>query len=582
METLTHTVDSLWMKFTAHKIKKAEVLWADYDAYPNRDPDSIDGYHERILKENAYAIKDTACFSGIDFDLDDAIELTAERYGGEGTGANGGGGRCGNTARYQLKGVGSNCMVGDHDDLVHKYGGLDAPLAIIETIYTNLVSSILPLGAVKIRGLILTGGKTAFYHHPNNVCWGVIMMRDHCVRPAHFMRGPGFRPQAEYRQKFIGDVGRVRNINKNLSAHFKDHNRFIQFLGNYLHCCAKQFGFARAARIMHGTLTPSNITVDGKWLDLPLSSMLAGGVNYCLTSEFYAESHTPLKYALELLHNYGKYNGAVFSPDPLVNYYNKTLDGYFRHYVGFVVGLRLRTVEVCDQEPWKQVANAVNQVIHAGKNIETRWPTRNEKDPVFALIAGLFISLRDAREAAPYFRHANISDSESIFFSNNFARIIGQAFEVEKETKDDMNLSVEGFLIGSALAAFKRTYLATVFYISEIEKTVWGLCKEKTPYEIAPLVESYKNLASWIFEDADEEVSLFRSQRVAMDFNMCSRTYTLISDGKTFQYESYKRLFQAICAIDPEAITVNGFSFYDFFAQLNVIIPLLEIQDAGG
>ena len=305
-----NVVSSSWVDFQAHKLLGAEVMWLDDGL--------IDGpvysSHKKVLDENAYLIKDTDCFSELEFDPGDQITLVAERYGGDGIGLNAGGGRCGNTGRYQLKGIGATCMVGDFDDPIHTYGGLDAPLAILETIFTNLFSQLLPLGAVKIRGIIYVGAKTAQYHGPERPCWGVIMMRDRCTRPAHLLRAPHFVPRSPYQGLLTGDVGRIRKVNKQLYKSFGDYNGFVKFIGIYLKKCANQFGFARAMRIMHGALTPSNITLDGRWLDLPIASMLDGGVNYWLYREFYDEHRGPLEVARELLYGYAKYNAAPYNP----------------------------------------------------------------------------------------------------------------------------------------------------------------------------------------------------------------------------------------------------------------------------
>ena len=574
-EKLTQVIERHWAKFSAHKIKGAEILWLEGDAASDSNIGSVNNIQAKFLFENAYAVRTTEIFSNVDFDLNDSLELTAERYGGEGVGANGGGGRCGNTKQYQLKGIGANCMVGDHGDLTHRHGGLDAPLAIIETIYTNLFSKILPLGAVKIRGLILTGGE-AFYHHPANRCWGVIMVRDHCIRPAHFMRAAGFKPQPEFMSQLISDMPRIRNINKQLAAYFNDDNQFIKFIGNYLDCCAKQFGFAQAARIMHGALTPSNITIDGKWLDLPLSSMLPGGVNYSMTSEFYTESAAPLKYALELLHNYAKYNGTVFSPEPLANYYNKTLDGYFRHHLGFAVGLKSDVIESCNAELWTKLADTLSRVINSGKYLETKWPDPSEDDPVFALIAALYIATTRPQEAAPYFDQAGISKIEVPAIIEAFRNIIKHAVRVERSIDAKADLSLEGFVIGAALTALKRTCLAALFYITRVDKNVWELCREKTPYDIAALIDSYNDLATWIFEDDRGIVTLFLSARLSVTFNQNDCTYTSRLDGHDSKHKSFVGLFVALGMVAKELMEINGFSFQPFFRKLSKIVPLLE------
>ena len=47
---------------------------------------------------------------------------------------------------------------------------------------------------------------------------------------------------------------------------------FIKILLTFLARSANQFSFSAAMRISHNTLSPSNLALDGRWLDLPVAS----------------------------------------------------------------------------------------------------------------------------------------------------------------------------------------------------------------------------------------------------------------------------------------------------------------------
>ncbi len=559
--------------FSAGKILDAKVIWKNTDAQCQKDMDD-----NKIIEEYAFVIKDTPCFSEIQFDAKISKNLLAERYGGDGVGVNGGGGRCGNSGKYQLKGIGANCMVGEHDDVIHNYGGLDAPLAIIEIIYTNLVNRLLPVGAVKIDALIYTGGKTAIYHHPDNLCWGGIMLREQCIRPAHFMRAVHFKPQNKYKGKLIGDISRIRNINRKLFSYFKDTNQFILFLGKFLQNCANQFGFARAVRIMHGTLTPSNITMDGKWLDLPITSMLNGGVNQCLTSCFYAEHQEPLKYAVELLHGYAKYNKVLLNPTPLVNYYNEQFDSYFRHYTGYVLGFDLNLIEVLDNKNWEVVATAFHDVIHGGKFLNDGPIKPRANDPVHALIIALFLSIKSSVLAEPYFSAAKIHKNKIVTLQDSFLDVMKSIWE-RSELHTKCNGKFESFVIRSVLIALKRAFLAHLFFSPNVSDAVWDLCQNQSLDKVGGFINAYDGISQWAYTAENNSITLCKTPSSEITYSASENFYVFYSFNKKMVFKSY---FDLLNVSAKEIKCIGSISFNEYLERIGeIIIPLEKLLNSA-
>ena len=566
-----------WVHFECYKVQNAKVIWADNSSLDDRSPEAIALYHESLIKENAYAIKDTPSFANIEFDLSDTRSLVAERYGGWGVGKNGGGGRCGNARKYQLKGIGANCMVGSHDDEIHRDGGLDAVAAIIEIIYTHLLSILLPLGTVKIHGLILIGKKTAFYHHPTNLRWGTVMLRDNCLRPAHLMPAPLFEPRPEHESILISDVARIRKINKDLFKTFRGAEGFIHYLGKFLANCANQFGFTRAARIMHGALSPSNITMSGQWFDLPLSTLLSGGINHSRNSDFYTEHSAPLYYAMELLHGFSKYNGLQLNPAPLVNYYVDQFEAYFRHYIGFVLSI-LQFVDLIDSAKWKSLTEAFDAVIHRNGSLTSRLVVADENDPVHALIAAFFVSIYSPEAAEPILSSAKISEIDSHRVGAHSSDIMNAVWKLHQSEYSLKDASKDHFFIGTALVGLKRAYLSTVFYSPLVSENVWGMCKfMRSPDDVAPLINSYIRLAGWIYEASNEQITLFQSDVMKIIYMQSDGTYVIERRGTNLSiYSCYEDLFCSLKTIHRKEFVINDFSFFDFFIKLNRVIPLMS------
>jgi hypothetical protein len=578
MNKLQTIVEHDWLPFTAHKVTNARIVWAEHRlAKSHEKTETIKKIDNLFLQNNAYAIQSTACFENVEFDNQNSKTLVAERYGGPGVGSNGGGARCGNWGNVQLKGIGANYMAGDHGDYVHKYGGLDAPLAIVETIYTHTLSRVLPLGTVKIHGLIFVGEKTGYNIEKDEPCWGLIMVRDKCIRPAHFMRAPSFNPHKKYKHLLVGDLGRVRLLNKRIANTLKDHNEFIALLGKYLQNCANQFAFARAARIMHGSATASNISVDGRWLDVPLSSFVGGGTNYKMASIFYDEHVDPLSWALELLHGYGKYNNVVLNPKPLTDYYYEQFYAHFRYYIGFVLGFSLDSSKGFNTESWNFVTGLFYQVIHSGKSICMYRAVPNPKDPVHALIAALFLSTASSAMAETDFKTAGISEENTINGVQHFSTIMAQAFSFQ--SAEVTKISKRSFRLSSALYALKRAYLSEVFYLPAIDAEVRALISTKTPEDIAPLINSYRDLTDWIFEEDTDTICLFKSSELQISYFKNTERYELsIEPNTSAHFNSFSSLFDAIQELDEEIICINNFNFKTYFESLHRVIPLIETE----
>jgi hypothetical protein len=569
-----------WPEFSVQKILNAKVIWADYESMSvHQNAQALAEIDKGILAENAYAISSTPCFAGVDFDLTNSKTLVAERYGGRGIGLNGGGGRCGNTAHYQLKGIGATCMVGDHDDHVHKYGGLDAPLAILETIYTQMLNKLLPLGAVKIQSLIFVGEETGFDTQTKKPCWGVIMVREKCIRPAHLLRTTEFKPQPEFAKSLPSDVARIRGLYKRLDAEFENHNQFIMLLGKFLQQCANQFGFAVAARLMHSTLSPSNISMDGRWLDVPFASLLNSGVNYSIQSCFYDEHYQVTGYVSEILRSYGKYNNVTLNVTPLINYYQEQVFAYFEHYMGFVLGFDLALVEKLKDDKWKQVTNIFKKIINSATHIEMRSIEPDSGDPVHALIKALFLSLHSQEAAANYFKTAKLSENDVALATTAFQHIIHSAHEAWININPAENqhfASYKYFVVGSALFALKRAFLSEAFYLPAVDGVVRKLCNEKTPDDIAPLIDSYSEISNWIFEPVQPEICLFKSPKFQIHYCQKFGQYRLINNNRSSTFKYYTELYFAIHKINPSFFTINEFSFYSYFDRLVAVIPYLE------
>jgi len=252
--------------FQAYKLAAPEVAWVNYEISSKSE-----------ILDNAICLPlegdDLASYTREKFTLE------AERYGGRGVGVNGGGVRCGNHNKFQIKGVGKNPLVGRHMDIWHAHGGCNVVEGIFEAFWSEVCHKALPYGSVRTAGLIYTNthtiAKTARGINPSK---RILIIRDRCVRPAHFIRAANYDAIVDAWNDDYKDSKRTREaiiyltssitslVSNPKDFHLKSIavNQFIFSMANRF---AHQIASARAKRIPHGSLNCSNISVDGRYVD---------------------------------------------------------------------------------------------------------------------------------------------------------------------------------------------------------------------------------------------------------------------------------------------------------------------------
>lgn len=200
----------------------------------------------------------------------------AERYGGDGLVRNGGGVRCALVGAIQVKGIGANSLLGLNADPFHSDGHLSFEDALYEAIWGEIFGDSMPYGAVKAIAVIHAHAASSSTFKNGRA----LLLREGKIRPAHFERAIYFKPSADIAEHRDADVRRVRNAIKHLPsclprpknvdpgewAGKSEYERFSLGLSELASRYAVQAAFAKSLLIFHAA-SPSNITVDGEWLD---------------------------------------------------------------------------------------------------------------------------------------------------------------------------------------------------------------------------------------------------------------------------------------------------------------------------
>lgn len=206
----------------------------------------------------------------------------ADRYGGVGTGTAGGSGRCATFGDLQTKGVGVTSLVAHDGDLHHSSGTQTALSALAETVFSGVFEAALPFGAVPTVAALLIqpaeeGGDPMTPPR-------ALTIRPFVLRPAHFMRnafnmeqrtaqgatGPGLSRDAYRVSQALGHF--TRGLRASLDLPGTDDLTTIDTgLRELTRRLAWQFAASFAKRLPHGSVSCSNFSLAGEFIDYGMS-----------------------------------------------------------------------------------------------------------------------------------------------------------------------------------------------------------------------------------------------------------------------------------------------------------------------
>lgn len=299
------------------RLVRAEIAWQD-SADPSApvDPEQIYCCPQRYEAEGSYG-------------AETRIEW-ADRYGGSGTGAAGGSGRCTALNGMQTKGAGITPLVAPVADAFHSSGTMMLFEAATEALFAGVYQACLPFGAVPVHAVILTGGRyaQALGDDPEARCVRSLALRPFVPRPAHFMRNllnpDGMRSAGAEAPGMTVDARRTGLAMACLAANFKtslalpgsvqDEPALLDAgLRELTRRLAWQCAAGFAKRMPHGTLSDSNLALNGAYLDFGVSNFAPSYRRLCWAhgQEPWTESLWPLRTLLSLRQQLDKYRPSV-------------------------------------------------------------------------------------------------------------------------------------------------------------------------------------------------------------------------------------------------------------------------------
>lgn len=316
----------------------------------------------------------------------------ADKYGGSGVGAAGGSGRCSVFNGTQTKGVGKTPLVTPFADPLHSSGTVMLFEAATEALFAGVYQTALPFGAVPVHAVILTGGRhaPALGTEAAAPCIRSLVVRPFVPRPAHFMRNvrhpdgmrmagpdaPGMTLDAWRTKQAMACLG--NSLKASLGLSDRDDNELALLdagLRELNRRLAWQSAASFAKRLPHGSLSCSNISLSGAFLDFGIAGFVPSYRRLCRAhgQEPWTESALPLKTLLSLRQQLDKYRpvvrgSGVVSCDDL----GKDYALHFQHRLAVelakMAGLTEDMARACPGEllhPWLK---AMRDILTCGAN----------------------------------------------------------------------------------------------------------------------------------------------------------------------------------------------------------------------
>ena len=485
----------------------------------------------------------------------------AERYGGAGLGTNGGGARVVNFDGVQLKGVGANALVGADALTSHSYGGLDAQAAVKELIYSSLISHISPVGSQKIYGLILLDRTSAKYGDQST--WSTILVREPCLRPAHFLSCTDFRVLPQYKHLIYSDSYRLRSIYQDIHNSMGPSN-FYLFIERFLEACADQLSFCRMARFSHNVLTSSNLTIDGRLLDTSVSTFVHAGTNFGQITDFYREPAVPLQIVGEMFYLLEKYTHSTGPLDHFVGLYQRSFERYLQLNLGYVFGLaRATALRAAYNRSWVDFATLVASYIVSGSGEKSyKLPNIHMRD---GLNEDLSVSLYAVLHQLPLRQQNRRLET--------FKATLEQAVSDLYPYFSDQFADRRQFFLVLFIQTLKRAHLPSYFYLTYISRAVDDAVATGVLANVTNTIHKSLGVIPWIFEEVSETAcTLYQSDSVKISFNVARSTFDLHEDGMETYSTTHPQEFFRSLGQSSLNLKISHYNFKPFLMQLGAFL----------
>lgn len=500
------------------------------------------------------------------------LAVYSDRYGGAGTNSNGGGARSAYIDNYQVKGIGRTVLAHEERDVWHSYGGLTAIEAVYEAAMSLVCSNILPCGAIKHVGVISTGEESAFYYDLTPT-QGALLVRRSALRPAHLLRNAWYK-----NRDLLSDNARTKFSCQNFYNILGGEKTLQSTLHNFVLNCANQSALSFLIRFFHGSISPSNISIDGRWLDLANTGFTPSGKNYGGPFPVHEEWKKVAGIIDELVYSINKYTGSNIDSDYLIRGYFDLFDNYIAFHLPAPLGLPYSN-RVQKNKSKADLIKVLFRTVEGTGKVETEWPDKVlYDDPFLRLIESLYFNFLK-RNVAKDPSNVYIDDICKEEYYQDFENLIMESFEAI-EKKEGVK-SLGPYTLACAITSFSRFYLSSLYYKWNLEKEVRKAIERGDIRDCSSIIELCGYTSSLLYKKVISDPVLVYEDFKLKIFYCCRTgvsTLSIKSKGEETD-KKYPRFSDMVDSIDSSGEyfdNVVGFNVGSYLSWLGDLIAKME------
>lgn len=559
-------VPEFLVDFEAFELKKTKILWVSKLLKEDA------GFEKKFLEKFSFQTDAINTYFCSDLNREKAVVMQAERYGGAGTNKNGGGARSGIINNQQIKGVGKNKLAADDADIWHSYGGLTAIDAVYEAALSIICKNVLSIGSVDHHGVILTGEKSAYYYDLSKT-HGALLIRSPSIRPAHFLRNAMFLSDG-----MESDHLKTKLCCKALLKTVGGENGLLSLIREFVSNCANQFSLAFLIRFFHGSVSPSNISIDGRWLDLVNAGFTPSGINYGGPFPVHDEWKKIPGIIDELVHTINKYGNTNIESNKLVLAYYDLFNRYTALYLPIPLGLP------CGKGPHKgsgsiALITKIRETIIGSGRVETEWPSSvNINDPFYMLIKELYIFFI-VKNISKTGENSAIKDISENQYYRDFETLVLESYSIYQ--LDNPSVPLGAFAISCAVTSLSRFFISSSFYKWSLEKRIREILQENDYLKISELIDFCDDLSKDLFgHNLSDPVVIYKDKEISLVY-FCrtgETSLTIESDNYRLEkkYSRFMDLAKDIHSTGIPEVNLIGFNLKEYISVMSILINQLE------
>jgi hypothetical protein len=337
------------------------------------------------------------------------------------------------------------------------------------------------------------------------------------------------------------------------------------------------------ARIKHGTISPSNLCFDGRWIDLSVTQFLPSDQNnagFCSwLPAFYEEAGAPLAILEQVLYNVNKFNGTKLDIAEFASFYNAQFNACLLLHVGFVLAFRPHQLtDDVIRVHLNYLKDDLSALLSSGKvvrnNFARELPTG---DPMLSFLEHAYLTAASDTVDGRYFANAKPALRDHMRTAASIVAVFDELWCVSEGYS-----SRRYFLLAYFITAFKRAALPEYYYPGQLGAAIQCRIDGHEPQTIREFIDTSIALADWGFAfPVQNKTVIFAHKRAEILFDGATGIYTLSDSRSRIDFSSAEKLLEHLESCAPDVWHIEGFDFSPYLIRLLKTCAEIEKLTAG-